>query len=143
MSPSVWWVVVGVALVALEMATGTLFALCLGVGALLTAAFSVFVEKDLYQYSFFALSAVILTILSRPLAARFSRSVIRPSNMDALVGQKGRVEKLADGKKGIGFAKIGGEVWRVETEDGAHLKVDGEITVLSVNGNTLKVKVTS
>lgn len=143
MSPSIWWVVVGIALLALEMATGTLFALCLGAGALLTAAFSYFVDKDIYQYSFFAAASVILTLLSRPLAAKFSGSASRPSNMDALIGQKGRVEKLVDGKKGIGFAKVSGEIWRVETEDGTPLKQDAELTVLSVNGNTLKVKVVS
>jgi len=140
MHPSIWWVVVGIALIALEMATGTFFALCLGIAALLTAAFGYYVEEDVYQYSFFAASAVILTLLSRPLAARFSRSPSRPSNIDALVGQKGLVEKLADGKKGTGYVKVNGEVWRFETEEGAPLKVGHEVTVLSVRGNTLRVK---
>jgi len=140
MNPSIWWVAVGIALVALEMATGTFFALCLGVAALLTAGFSYFVERDVHQYAFFATSAVILTLLSRPLAARFSRSPSRPSNIDALVGQKGRVEKIVDAKKGLGFVKVGGEVWSFVAEDGARLKVGGEVTILSVSGNILKVE---
>lgn len=140
MSPSVWWAALGVALIAVEMATGTLFVLWFGIGALLTALFAYFFPSDLHQYIFFASSSVLLVVSLRPWVSRLSGKAARGANMDELIGKSGRVEELVDGKSGRGYVKFGGELWRVQTEDASPLKMGAEVEVVSVEGNVLKVK---
>lgn len=54
-----WWLGLGAALLAIEAVTGTLFLLCLGVGALLTSAMVWFVPQSEWQPLVFAGSIAV------------------------------------------------------------------------------------
>jgi membrane protein implicated in regulation of membrane protease activity len=64
-----------------------------------------------------------------------------PSNVDAVVGRKGVVTKRI-ATPDAGLVKIGPEEWRAELAqpDGAAREIGAEITVVSVEGVTLKVR---
>lgn len=140
MHPSLGWAVAGIALVMIEMAAGTFFLLWFGVGAFLTAVFAVFVKASWAQYVFFALVSIVLVLLTRRWAARLTGPAARAANMDALVGQEGRVIEVIDGPGGRGTIRVAGETWLVETQGGAPLKQGQTVVVRTAKGNTLIVE---
>jgi membrane protein implicated in regulation of membrane protease activity len=140
MHPSIWWALLGVALMVIEMAATTFFLLWFGVGAFLTALFSLFVPTVWAQYTFFAVASVLLVAATRRWAQRLTGPAARPANMDALVGQEGRVIELVDGAKGLAVVKVAGETWRAETEDSSPLEAGAPVTVKATRGNTLVLK---
>ena len=140
MQPSIWWVLAGVAFMVVEMAAATFFLIWFGVGAFLTAIFSLFVKTPWAQYTFFAVSSVLLVVVSRRWTQRLSGPSARAANMDALAGQEGLVIELLDGAKGCVVIKVAGETWRAETEDASPLKQGQNVTVKAAKGNILILK---
>jgi membrane protein implicated in regulation of membrane protease activity len=140
MHPSLWWALLGVALMVIEMAATTFFLIWFGVGAFLTALFSLFVPAIWAQYTFFAVASVLLVAATRRWAHRLTGPAVRPANMDALVGQEGHVIELEDSAKGKVVIKVAGETWRAETEDVSPLELGAVVTVKATRGNTLILK---
>jgi membrane protein implicated in regulation of membrane protease activity len=141
MVPAVWWIITAVVFFILEMATASFFFLWIGAGAVLTALTSLFVDKDWIQYTVFAVSSILLVVLSRPWAKRFSGKNIRFSNVDALIGQTGSVTKVQRDFTWQGYIKVGGEMWKVESENKVPLTLEGNVVVLEARSNVLVVKV--
>jgi membrane protein implicated in regulation of membrane protease activity len=141
MHPVVWWVATAVVFFILELTTASFFFLWIGAGAVLTAVLSLFVDKAWIEYLTFVLSSLLLVGLSRRWAPRLSGKTQRAANVDALVGQTAHVIKIEKNLPSQGYAKVGGEFWKVESENQEPLKVEGEVRVVAVKGNVLVVKV--
>ncbi len=140
MYPVVWWAITAVVFFILELTTASFFFLWIGAGAALTAVISFFVENVNIQYAVFALSSILLVTLSRPWASRISGKTKRAANVDGLVGQPAVVTKVEKDNSAQGYVKVGGEFWKVETENQEKLKVHEKVTVVAARGNILVVK---
>lgn len=137
----IWWVVIAVVFFIMELATASFFFLWIGAGALVTAGVSFFFETDLIQCAFFAVSSVILVLISRRWASRFSGHTKRSANVDSLVGQSGVVTSVDKHNLSQGYIKVGGEDWKAETKTGEFLKSNMPVSVVEVRGNILVVKI--
>ena len=141
MHPVVWWVATAVVFFILELTTASFFFLWIGVGALLTAIVSCFADKNWIEYLVFALSSLLLVALSRRWAPRLSGKTQREANVDALVGQTAIITKVDASHPFQGYAKVGGEDWKVESENQEQLASGGKASVVAVRGNILVVKI--
>ena len=140
MHPVVWWVATAVVFFILELTTASFFFLWIGAGAVLTAVLSLFVDKDWIEYLAFVLSSLLLVALSRRWAPRLSGKTQRAANVDALIGQTAIVTKFDANQPFQGYAKVGGEVWKVELENLEPLMMGEKTSVVMVKGNILVVK---
>ena len=135
------WCVIAVAFFIVEMATASFFFLWISAGAAVTAVSSLFVHEPWVQCTIFAVSSVILVAVSRPWAHKLTGGTRRPANVDALVGQTGAVTKVNQEFPWQGYIKVGGEMWKAESENKEPLAKDGQVTVLEARSNVLIVKV--
>lgn len=91
----------------------------LAVGAILSAAFFVFIT---------------------PLARRhMSGPPPKPTNTQALIGMSAIVVDPIVNDEHVGSARIGGEVWTARSADGAVLPAGAKVTVVEINGATAVV----
>lgn len=141
MHPVVWWIAAAVVLFILELMTASFFFLWIGAGAVLTAVLSFFVDKAPVEYLTFALSSLVLVALSRRWAPRLSGQTQRVANVDALVGQTAVITKIDANPPYQGYAKVGGESWKVESENQVPLTLGGRASVIMLKGNVLVVRV--
>jgi membrane protein implicated in regulation of membrane protease activity len=133
----IWWlwVLVGIALLAFEVATpGGLFALFFGVGALLVAPLAALGFSDTVQwFAFSLLSLVGLATLRGPLLRRLNR---QPASAPELVGEPAVL--LTDVPAGgEGKAELRGTPWTVRVASGIPLKAGQRCQVERVDGLTL------
>lgn len=130
------WMVLGVSLLVVEMATpGGLFAVFFGVGAFVIAPIaasgaSPALQWTLYTVVSLSLLATLRSVFARRLAARGS------GPMDTLVGEQATLlDDLAVG--GEGKAELRGTSWSARAADGAPLAKGQRCRVERVEGLTL------
>ncbi|MBI4367551.1 MAG: NfeD family protein [Deltaproteobacteria bacterium] len=139
MQPWILWCSFAVLLFLVEIVSpGAFYFAPLGVGALIAAAVSLTGLAWWVPWTVFVACSIALLFASRPLAHRLTRGHSRPSNVDALLGQRGRVMEPIDALKGTGLVKIGGETWRATADEA--IAAESAIEVLSVDGTRLVVK---
>jgi membrane protein implicated in regulation of membrane protease activity len=134
----VWWmwVLLGLALLAFEVATpGGLVALFFGAGALVVAPVAAAGADRVTQWLLFsAVSLAALGLLRRHLLARLGRRP--PGTVDEIVGQE--VVLLEDVPAGgEGKAELRGVPWGARASAGGPLRAGQRCTVERVDGVTL------
>ncbi len=88
---------------------------------------------------FFAVSTVFLLAL-RPLAKKYFTPKIVKTNVDSVVGSKGKVLESIDNVSATGRVKLGGMEWSARSTDGENIAADTLVSVDKVEG--VKVYVT-
>lgn len=139
MKPWVLWLIFSVLLFLVEiLAPGAFYFACLGVGAVVAALISLTAIQWWVPWLVFIAGSVALLFASRPLANRLTRHAQRPSNVDALIGQRALVTEDIDPDKGPGMVRVGSEMWRGQADEqiAAHTWVE----VTGVEGTRLIVK---
>lgn len=137
----VWWfwVLLGIALLALEIATpGGLFALFFGVGALAVAPLAAAGVDPVWQWlAFSAVSVILLALLRRWLLERIATKPGPP--VDELVGQE--VVLLQDiPAGGEGKAELRGTPWSARVASGIPLRAGQRCRVERIDGLVLWVR---
>lgn len=138
MSTLFWiWLAVAAIFLIIEIGTPSLVFACFvvgGIGAAITAALT---DNYLLQIGVFAVIAIILIPLTRPLARRITKPSPQKSNVDALIGRPGIVIKTIDPDKDIGQVRVDGQVWQAVANE--KLKEGTKITVDESRGARLFV----
>jgi membrane protein implicated in regulation of membrane protease activity len=134
----IWWlwVLVGIALLVVEMVTpGGLFALFFGVGALAVAPLAAAGAGEVVQWlAFPVVSLVLLATLRRRLAERLLRAP--PAAVDSLVGEEAvLLEDLPAG--GEAKAELRGVPWRARAASGIPLRRGQRCQVERIDGLVL------
>lgn len=137
----VWWlwVLLGILLLAVEMATpGGLFALFFGAGALAVAPISAVGWPPVVQWlAFPVVSVALLAFLRRWLMEKMAARPTPP--VDAIVGQE--TVLLSDVPEGgEGKAELRGVPWSARAVDGGPLRAGQRCRVERVDGLTLFVR---
>ncbi|MCA9000968.1 MAG: NfeD family protein [Planctomycetes bacterium] len=134
------WVLVAFVIVILEMLTTGFVLGCVAVGAVVAAVADLLGVHD-FQYQIWIVAVVSFAslFLVRPTVLRLSRSADTDSNTDRFVGAEVRVSEANPGDP-VACAKLGGEVWRIQAQDGRQLQVGDRATVVGVDGNKLIVE---
>ena len=132
------WLILGLALLIIEMFTMTMFLMWVGAGALLAALAAALHAPNWAQWLVFAASSLILLWLSRPLARSVHGRVTVPSNVDSLVGQSAVVLEAIDPQANTGRVRIGSDEWRARADQ--PIKQGAGVVVEKVQGTTLRVR---
>lgn len=91
------------------------------------------------QILVFIISSLILVPLTKPLARRLQKNVIK-TNVDSIIGVTGIVIQDIDHRKGTGEVKVKHQIFRARSSNKEVIKVGEEVIIVSIEGNTLNVK---
>lgn len=130
----VFWLIAAGVLFVVEMMTLTFYLLWLSIGALVAGLISLALpEALLLQVVAGSLIALLLTLFSKPLVARFRNSRgFRDTGTD-IVGRQGIVvEPIEQGR--YGQVKVGGDTWSATS---AQTLVKDEIVIVIRRGTTI------
>lgn len=141
LSMTVFWLVVLVVLVVIELLTMGLTTVWFAGGALVATIAALFHAPVFLQVIFFLVVSVALLFSTRPLAVKyFNKDRVR-TNAESLVGRQAIVISEVDNLQGIGQVNVGGMEWSARTRvDGVKLPVGTVTTVLAINGVKLVVE---
>jgi membrane protein implicated in regulation of membrane protease activity len=137
----VFWLLVGIALAAGEMATLGFFLAPFAIGALLAALVAAAGAGTALSVVVFLVVSVVSFAVVRPIARRHTRMPpqIRTGTA-ALVGERAIVLERIANHEGVGCVRIGGEVWtaRAYDEDDV-IDAGAKVQVIEIRGATALV----
>ena len=138
-NPWIFWLIVMLALAAVEMLTLDFLFLMMSLAALVTAGVSLGLESFPLQVVLFAVDSVLLVFLIRPLALRrLNRSTpTTRSNTERLIGMSCLV--LEPVTRHTGLVRLEGDVWTARCASETTLPVDREVVVQRIDGATAVV----
>ncbi|APT74267.1 nodulation efficiency protein D (NfeD) [Thermosipho melanesiensis] len=139
MSPVIFWIVLGLILMALEILTPTFFIFWFGVGALASSLVAYFIGNTIWELTVFVVVSGILVILTRPIINKMTGDEPRKINVDDIVGKKALVIEEINNKKAKGLVKINGDTWRAFSKNDEIIEKDKYVKVLKVEGAHLIV----
>ena len=141
MSMTMFWLIVLVVLVVIELLTMGLMTIWFAGGALIATIAAVLGAPMVVQVILFLVVSGVLIIFTRPLAVKyFNKDRVR-TNAESLVGRQAIVISEIDNLQGIGQVNVGGMEWSARTRiDGVRLPVGTVTTVLGINGVKLIVE---
>jgi len=134
------WLVLGIALLLVELLTFTLALAAASVGAFLAALLSYFGVPLTGQLAGFGVGTFIGFVGARPFVLKkLGRGDHTfQSNVDALLGQQGKVLEAVDNQS-TGRVLVGGEDWRAIAATSQRIEAGRSVTVVEVEGNKLVV----
>lgn len=136
-----WWMAAAIVLFIAEIFLPGFWLVSLGIGCVggsLAAGLGLSPEWQLALFSAFSLLSFV-TI--RPLLMkRMFKGVEVRTNVDALVGQRGRVSQDFEPALRLGRVSVGGDDWRAECINERALRVGDIVEVVRVESNTVIVK---
>ena len=136
-----WWAGAALILLIAEIFVPGFFLLCLGIGcagASITAAIGLGSAAQLIAFS--ALSLLAFFTIRPLLMKRFWKDNGVKTNVDALVGQRGKVSQDFDPGLRLGRVAVGGDDWRAESVNDKQLRIGDLVEVVRVESNTVVVK---
>ena len=138
---TVFWLVVLVVLVIIELLTMGLTTVWFAGGALMATIASLFYAPLALQIILFLLVSALLLFFTRPLAVKyFNKDRVR-TNAESLVGRQAIVISEIDNLQGIGQVNVSGVEWSARTRtDGVKLPVGTVTNILAINGVKLVVE---
>ena len=138
---TMFWLVLLVILVVIELLTMGLTTVWFAGGALMATIAALFHAPLALQIILFLLVSALLLFFTRPLAVKyFNKDRVR-TNAESLVGRQAIVISEIDNLQGIGQVNVGGMEWSARTRvDGVKLPVGTVATVLAINGVKLVVE---
>ena len=122
-STNLWlfWLLISLLCLIMEMASGTFYILCFAIGALFSmVCFAVFTIL-----SIFAVRPVVLNYLH-------PEHQERKSNADALEGREGEVIEDIQPQRS-GYVKVDGDEWRAVTADGSFIKIGERVRIVKMD----------
>jgi inner membrane protein len=133
------WLVLGLILLIVEMASGTTYLLWPSVAAFVTALVALILPTHwIAEMALFAVLIIVLTYFGHPLVKRWrnegAASGLNERNL-SMVGKRGVVANFANG---VGSVKIADTMWRAVSEEA--LAAGESVEVAGVDGVTLQVK---
>jgi membrane protein implicated in regulation of membrane protease activity len=139
---AVVWIVVGLALFAIEATTMTFVALYFGAAALVAGLAAALGLNVPLQLLLFALVSVVSLVGTRGMITRaLQRTPVIRSNVHSLVGRRGVVTVPITAAAGRGQIRVGSEFWtaRPYMEDSSDIADGTTVEVLAVEGNAALV----
>lgn len=140
------WGVTAALFVIIEVMTMAFVALYLAIGAFAAAMVALGDGSVAWQFVAFAVTGIVLMVLTRPFIKGKLESPSVATNVSLLVGKGGIVTIAIDNDANTGQIRVGSEYWtaRVPDEDGTTvIPVDARVLVESVEGVTARVRLRS
>ena len=140
MTPALFWLAVGIGFFIFEIVSPGFMLFCFGIGGLAAAGVSLVAPNNVVaQVLTLCVVSVGSILLLKPLFGK-KEGQTKPSNVDAMVGQTGRVVTAIDRAQDQGRVKVYGDEWRAYSEDGSAIPEGAEVTIVKVDGTKVAVK---
>ena len=136
-TPMIFWVVMIVVFVVVEVLSLGLTSIWFAFGALLALLASFFTDSILVQITIFVLTSIILLYFTKPIAQKYLKVGREKTNVDSIVGRKGVVTKEIT-KHSTGQVKVSGQIWTAISEE--MIEEGQDVIVMEVQGVKLIVK---
>lgn len=136
-----FWLVLLIVLLGIEMATMGLTTIWFAGGALIAILAAALHAPIWIQIVLFFLVALVLLIFTRPIAVKyFNKDRVR-TNVESIIGRQAIVTGEIDNLQGRGQVTVGGQEWSARSAvDGSIIQEGAVVTVVSVSGVKLIVK---
>lgn len=138
-----WWVLIGLAFLALEIPSQGFYLIWFGLGALAAAAAAALGLGLIGQLGTFFAVSVVLLLFMRPITYRliYKDTPDFDTNVDRMVGQIVDVIETVDNLKGSGGVRVFGSDYNaLSVVDGTVIEVGRKARVLAVKGSRLVVE---
>jgi membrane protein implicated in regulation of membrane protease activity len=138
-SVALWHILLALAIFSLIIEVFTLgfLAGALGVGLVFSSVGAYLELETEWLVALFALGSVVAFFAIKPIVDRFIKDKVK-TNADSIVGLRGRITEAVDNATGTGRALVGGDDWKVESDQ--DLAVGTQIEVISRESIVLQVK---
>lgn len=134
------WVIVAIICAVAEMATPSFFMAWFGVGALAGAVMSLLHTGLAGQMAAFLAVSVGLVLSTKRISSSWSRKGGgAKTNINAIIG-KSAVVTAEIPEKGMGQAKVNGEIWSAQSDNGRRIPLGVAVEVIGVDGVHLVVR---
>lgn len=136
-----WWAGVAIVLLIAEIFVPGFWLFCISVGCAAASAGAAMGATPEAQLGLCAAFSLIAFFAVRPLLLKraLRDSGVR-TNLDAVVGMRGRVSQDFDPGLRLGRVSVGGDDWRAESVNDKALRAGDLVEVLRVESNTVIVK---
>lgn len=131
MSP-IYWIIIFIVLLIIEIATLGLTTVWFAAGALAAFLAGILGAGLAVQIVLFLVVSIVLLVLTRPVALKYFNNKRQSTNVESMIGRQGVVLETIDTIKSQGLVEVDGETWSARTD-----KPEGVIpkdTVVSVEG---------
>lgn len=133
---SVFWLVLFIVLLLIEIFTVNLVSVWFAIGAAVAMISSFFVEGIIFQVIVFVGISVISLILTKKFVNKFKKADMIPTNLDRVIGKKGEVILEISPNK-IGQVKVMGTIWSAVSS--CKIQVGEKVVVDKIDGVKLIV----
>lgn len=135
-----FWLIVVVVLVVIELATIQLVAIWPAIGGVFAMLAASFHQSLLVQFVLFLVISAVLLFFTRPLLRRFVRTPPKTfTNADRLIGQEAVVSEPIDNLEGKGAVIVSGITWSARSINGAPIDLGEKVKIERIEGVKLFV----
>lgn len=140
-NPTIFWLVVFVACIVIEIISMGLTTIWFAGGALVSAVAAALSAPVWLQIVLFFGVSLILIYFTRPIAVKYFNKDRVKTNAESLVGQQAIVISEINNLQGIGRVLVNGQEWSARNvDDSAQLAVGSVVIVRAISGVKLMVE---
>ncbi|MBQ7956059.1 MAG: NfeD family protein [Lachnospiraceae bacterium] len=138
---AIFWLVLLVVLILIELATMGLTTVWFAGGALVAAIVAGFNGPLWLQIIVFVIVSLALLVFTRPIAVKYFNKDRVKTNSESLIGKQAIVISEIDNLEGIGQVTVGGQEWTARSlDDAVKLPVGAVVYIRAINGVKLLVE---
>lgn len=136
----IFWLVLFVVLLVVEIATMGLTTVWFAGGALI-AFFAAYIHWGIgLQIVLFLAVSILLLVLTRPIAVKYFNQEREKTNVDSLIGQNAVVLEEINTIKATGRVEVNGMEWSAKTEHTEIIEVNTVVSIKGIQGVKLIVE---
>ena len=136
----IFWLIVFVILLVVEIATMALTTVWFAGGALAAFLAAYIGFGVVVQVLVFLIVSILLLVLTRPLAVKFFNQERQKTNAESLIGQKAIVKEEINTLQTTGRVDVNGMEWSAKTEESEIIKADTIVMIKGIQGVKLIVE---
>ncbi|HJA93260.1 MAG TPA: NfeD family protein [Candidatus Eisenbergiella merdipullorum] len=141
MDQIIFWLVLLIILVVIEIATLGLTTIWFAGGALIAIIAAAFGAPLYLQITLFVAVSAVLLFFTRPLAVRYFNNDRVKTNVESLIGKKAVVEEEIDNLKPSGLVSVNGQEWTARSTRDERVIPKGRVVyICAVSGVKLIVE---
>lgn len=136
----IFWLIIFVVLLLVEIATMGLTTVWFAGGALVAFILAYFGFGVVVQVVAFLVVSIVLLVLTRPLAVKFFNQDREKTNVESLIGQKALVKEEVNTLLATGKVEVNGMEWSAKTEESDIIEADSVVVIKGIQGVKLIVE---
>jgi len=138
---SVYWLIILVILILIEMMTLGLTTIWFAGGALAAFVVSLFYDNLIVELIIFLVVSIVLLYFTRPLVIKYFNPQRTKTNYEGVIGKNAMVTVTIDNVKAVGQVTVDGQEWTARSLKGEVIEKGTRVKVQSISGVKLIVNI--